>query len=93
MEAALALSRARFDVPGEVSCVGWGDASFAARLSLPLATVRMPWQRMGDAVVDVLLGIRGGKAARQVRVVPKLVIRRSISAGDVSRETTVPGST
>jgi len=93
MEAASALSRAGFDVPGGASCVGWGDEPFAARLSLPMATVRVPWQMIGEGAVDALLGIRGGKAGRQVRVVPKLVIRKSILAPDVSRETMLPGST
>jgi len=93
LRAMSTLERATAIVPGNMSVVGWGDASFARYLAMPLTTIRVPWQAAGEALVDVLFGIRGGGAGRAVRIVPKLVVRRSCDAAVVSRETNSTGFT
>jgi DNA-binding LacI/PurR family transcriptional regulator len=75
-----ALVRARIDVPGAVSVVGYDDSPLASRLWPPLTTVRLPIRDMGRLAAEKLLQRAGDepeKAAERTEVVPSLVVRES----------------
>lgn len=71
------LERRGIEVPREVSVVGYDDIFGADFCHPPLTTVTGPVEDAGRTVVDLLLGIIGGDAARQVTVPTQLRIRES----------------
>ncbi|OZB48484.1 MAG: LacI family transcriptional regulator [Cellulomonas sp. 14-74-6] len=75
-----AMSEAGRHVPDDVSVVGFDDIPLAAYLSPPLTTVVHDFDRVGAALVDLLVRqLRGGEdlSAERVVVPAPLVIRAS----------------
>ncbi len=66
-------------VPDDLSVVGYNDVPVSARLPRPLSTVRVPFDQVAAAIVDLLEEARAGAPARHVQVAPTL-IPRSTSA-------------
>ncbi len=77
--AVAAARRLGLRVPGDVSIVGFHDASFTTYLDPPLTTVRMPLAEMGASAVESLLAVINGDAVEDLRVAtpPELVVRGS----------------
>ncbi len=73
------VRRARLDVPGDASVVGFDDSAFMNCTDPPLTTVRQPIDSMGRAVVTLLANqIDGGAASdEELLFEPELVVRSS----------------
>ena len=54
--------RARLDVPGDVSIVGFDDTANAASLYPPLTTVRQPIRQLAEQAIELLVGQFEGTA-------------------------------
>lgn len=78
--ALSALARAGLSVPGDVSLVGYNDIPVVSRLPTPLTTVRVPFDQIAAAALDLL--IQGPESpADRIRVAtPTLIPRRSTTA-------------
>ena len=74
-----AIRRARLDVPGDVSVVGFDDSAFMNCTDPPLTTVRQPIDAMGRAVVTLLADQIDGASASEEELLfePELVVRNS----------------
>ena len=74
-----AVRRARLDVPGDVSVVGFDDSAFMTCTDPPLTTVRQPIEAMGRAVVTLLAQqIEGAPpGSDELLFEPELVVRGS----------------
>ncbi|AKU15947.1 LacI family DNA-binding transcriptional regulator [Luteipulveratus mongoliensis] len=77
--AIRAAHRARLDVPGDVSVIGYDDSAFMGSVDPPLTTVRQPIEGMGRAAVTALTAQIGGDPALvdELLFEPELVVRRS----------------
>jgi LacI family transcriptional regulator len=71
-----AARRAGFDVPGDLSIVGFDDTPMASRIWPPLTTVRLPIREMGKAAAALLIGPRAA-LVRPISFVPEIVVRQS----------------
>ena len=74
-----ALAAGGLSVPGDVSVVGFDDDPLAEWLTPPLATVRQPFQEMGERAVRCLreqLADPSAAAASSHHVVPVTFVRR-----------------
>jgi DNA-binding LacI/PurR family transcriptional regulator len=74
-----AIRRARLQVPGDVSVVGFDDSAFMNCTDPPLTTVRQPIDAMGRAVVTLLANQIDGAEASEEELLfePELVVRSS----------------
>jgi DNA-binding LacI/PurR family transcriptional regulator len=74
-----AVRRARLEVPGDVSVVGFDDSAFMTCTDPPLTTVRQPIESMGRAVVTLLAQqIEGAPpGSDELLFEPELVVRGS----------------
>ena len=74
-----AVRRARLDVPGDVSVVGFDDSAFMTCTDPPLTTVRQPIEAMGRAVVTLLAQQIDGAppGSDELLFEPELVVRGS----------------
>ncbi|QBI20198.1 LacI family transcriptional regulator [Egibacter rhizosphaerae] len=68
-----------YDVPGDVSIIGYDDVEFASALRVPLTTVRQPKYRLGRAAAELLLEETGDPdhTHQQVLFYPELIVRES----------------
>ncbi|MCR0984435.1 LacI family DNA-binding transcriptional regulator [Roseomonas populi] len=67
------------DVPRDLSVTGCGDTDLGHYVEPALTTVRLPWDRMGEAAVEGLLALIEGRRADPLTVLPHtLVERRSV---------------
>jgi LacI family transcriptional regulator len=68
-----------FQVPRDVSVIGFGDVPLASMTDPPLTTVREPFQEMGYRAADIVLRmVEGKKLPRRTLTLPvELVIRNS----------------
>ena len=68
-----------FQVPRDLSIIGFGDVPMASMTDPPLTTVREPFQEMGYRAADMLFKILEGKkpARRNITLPVELVIRNS----------------
>ncbi len=67
-----------FDVPGELSVVGFDDAPAAAAATPPLTTVHQPLRRKGLMAARRLLEVQAGRRSTRSRRLPtELVVRAS----------------
>lgn len=78
--AIAALEAARelgISVPGQLSVTGFDDIPDAARLPLPLTTVRQPFSEIGTAATRLLLRLLCGDAvpADTLLIAPELMVR------------------
>ena len=69
-------------VPGDMSIAGFNDQEFAAHLSPPLTTIRIPVEEMGQRSAELLLQLIAGSAADAgpVTLGYELVARQSTAA-------------
>ena len=90
MGAIRALREAKFQVPTDVSVIGFDDIQSAAYQNPPLTTVRQPLREMGRIAAETLLSrIRNSEfqSGGEIMVEPELVIR-----GTTCRPQTNPGA-
>ncbi len=65
-------------VPTDLSVIGFDDIPEAALCDPPLTTVRQPLREMGEAAMDMLLDLLGGKdGSTHVRLPVELIVRES----------------
>lgn len=85
--AIRAARRQGFDVPGDVSVVGFDDSPLIAFTDPPLTTIRKPVPAMGQAAVRTLLEEIGGTPAPPSEFVfmPELVVRGSTASAPGER--------
>jgi DNA-binding LacI/PurR family transcriptional regulator len=75
MEAA---RDAGLDVPAELSVVGVNDIPLVSHLTPPLTTIHVPTREMGEASVEMLLGLLEGRYPSAPTILPvSLVVRGS----------------
>ncbi|NGO07236.1 LacI family transcriptional regulator [Streptomyces sp. HC44] len=74
-----AARRLGISIPGELSLVGYNDTPLAARLPIPLTSVRVPLREIGRGVVDILLRSIEGKPTASAVYAPTLIPRESSS--------------
>ena len=77
-----AASDMGFDVPGDVSVIGFDDIRIASYLRPALTTIRQPISMIGKKAVELLLEmVRRGAASvprpRSVSMEPELIVRDS----------------
>jgi DNA-binding LacI/PurR family transcriptional regulator len=74
-----AIRRARLDVPGDVSVVGFDDSAFMNCTDPPLTTVRQPIDAMGRTIVTLLVNQIDGATVSDEELLfePELVVRSS----------------
>lgn len=71
------LTQLGFSVPGDVSLVGYNDIPIISRLPVPLTSVRVPFDQIAAAALE-LLNIGPSSDADRIRVAtPTLIPRRS----------------
>ena len=72
-------------VPDDIAIVGLDDIELAARVRVPLTTIRQPTSGIGSMAVDYLLSRLHGETppVRQL-LEPELIVRRSSGAADSS---------
>lgn len=70
------LAQLGFDVPGDVSVVGYDDVDGAQLAAIPLTTVRQPQYEIGHAAAELLLELASGvDEIRHIEFEPELVVR------------------
>ncbi|MEV0221358.1 LacI family DNA-binding transcriptional regulator [Streptomyces sp. NPDC050704] len=72
-----AARRLGISIPGELSLVGYNDTPLAARLPIPLTSVRVPLREIGRGAVDILLRSMEGKPTASAVYAPTLIPRES----------------
>jgi LacI family transcriptional regulator len=72
-----AARRAGFEVPGDLSIVGFDDTPMASRIWPPLTTVRLPIREMGKAAAVLLIKPSLGDRAEPVAFEPEIIVRQS----------------
>lgn len=74
-----ALEAEGLSVPGDVSVTGFNDMPFVDRIAPPLTTVRIQHAAMGTEAAELLLGEmrEPGRARREIRLQPTLIVRDS----------------
>lgn len=78
--ALSALTRMGLRVPDDVSLVGYNDIPLVSRLPIPLTSVRVPFDQIASAALD-LLACKPQASDDRVRVAtPSLIPRRSTAA-------------
>lgn len=76
--AMRAFLDAGYDVPGDVSVIGFDDIQSAAFFNPGLTTVHQPLRQMGRRAAEALLErLRGGEVESEITVSPSLVVRNS----------------
>jgi LacI family transcriptional regulator len=75
-----ALRRLGRSVPEDVSLVGYNDIPLVSRLSTPLTSVRVPFDQIAAATLDLLAHGPAGASDRIRLVSPTLIPRRSTAA-------------
>ncbi|MEO5804764.1 MAG: LacI family DNA-binding transcriptional regulator [Verrucomicrobiota bacterium] len=75
--AATVFLNQKIKIPQDLSVVGFGNILAAEHFRVPLTTLRQPKHRMGDAAVDCMLEILGGRLPTSQRLAADLVIRES----------------
>jgi LacI family transcriptional regulator len=78
--ALSALEKLGLEIPSEVSLVGYNDTPIVSRLPTPLTSVRVPFDQIAAAALDLL---KSGPLDRKDRIrvfAPTLIPRRSTAA-------------
>ena len=71
------LRAAGIRVPEDVAVAGFDDSGLAANHQPPLTTMRQPWDRISEAMVDMLLDIIAGVEREPMTLPTELVVRAS----------------
>ena len=77
MGAIRALERAGYNVPNDVSVVGYDDIPMASGFSPPLTTISQNSRRAGEVLAAGIMGLIDGKTVRSLKLPTTLVIRGS----------------
>lgn len=77
------LSRRGLSVPDDISLVGYNDVPIVSSLPVPLTSVRVPFDQIARAALDLLSKDAGGKAETIVAT-PTLFPRRSTASPPAS---------
>lgn len=77
-----AVQRAGLRIPHDLSVVGYNDIPLAARLPVPLTTVRVPFDAIAEAAVDLLIDIEAGVPASTRCFAPTLIPRGTTIRAD-----------
>lgn len=67
-------------IPHDFSVVGYNDSPFAARLTPPLTSVRIPYYQIGVKAAELIVaavGEEGGSVPVSIRLGPELIARQS----------------
>lgn len=77
----IALTARRYDLPRQFSIMGFDDISFASFVTPSLTTMKQPRLRIGEAAMDVLLGLLEGTRPdrNQVLLRSELIVRNSVA--------------
>lgn len=79
--AYVAVRRAGFRIPEDISIVGFDDTPIAGRLWPALTTVRLPIREMGSAAATLLLQTADGMATKKlITFSPEIIVRGSTAA-------------
>lgn len=78
--ALSALARLGLSVPGDVSLVGYNDIPLVSHLPTPLTSVRVPFDQIAAAALDLLAAGPIGEHDRIRVATPTLIPRRSTAA-------------
>lgn len=75
---AMAVARdLGLEIPRDLALVGYNDTDLAALLPVPLSSVSVSVEEMGEIAVDLLIEQLRGLPARSVLITPRLVVRAS----------------
>lgn len=85
--ASQAATAAGFDVPGQLSIVGFDDVPRAATWDPPLTTISQPLVDKGRVAADLLLELIDGRPPRRIQLPIELVIRSSTAPPRTDRRT------
>lgn len=77
----IALTARRYDLPRQFSVMGFDDISFANFVTPSLTTMKQPRLRIGEAAMEVLLGLLEGNLPdrKEVLLRSELVVRNSVA--------------
>jgi LacI family transcriptional regulator len=75
--AMSALRRLDLAIPGDVSLVGYNDIPIVSRLGTPMTSVRVPFDQIAAAALDLLTRGAEGEQDRIRVATPTLIPRRS----------------
>jgi LacI family transcriptional regulator, repressor for deo operon, udp, cdd, tsx, nupC, and nupG len=77
--AIKAIKAAGLSVPEDISVMGFDDIGFAEYCDPPLTTVHQPRNRMGETLMQVMLGILDGETPERTEILlpHRLVLRES----------------
>ncbi|ETX30324.1 LacI family DNA-binding transcriptional regulator [Roseivivax isoporae] len=78
--ALSAIARRGLSVPEDISLVGYNDIPIVSRLPVPLTTVRVPFDQIAAAALDLLTATDLADDDRLRVVTPSLIPRRSTAA-------------
>ena len=78
-----ALRRLELAIPGDVSLVGYNDIPIVSRLGTPMTTVRVPFDQIAVAALDLLNRGPEGTQDRIRVAAPTLIPRRSTAVAEV----------
>lgn len=77
----IALTARRYDLPRQFSVMGFDDISFASFVTPSLTTMKQPRLRIGEAAMDMLLGLLEGNHPDRNSVLlrSELIVRNSVA--------------
>lgn len=76
-----ALHHAGLRVPEDISVIGYDDLQFTGQIRPALTSVSVPINQLGQAAAELLLDEgRRGHQHREIRYLPKLIVRESTAA-------------
>lgn len=77
----IALNARRYDLPRQFSVMGFDDISFASFVTPSLTTMKQPRLRIGEAAMDMLLGLLEGNRPDRNSVLlrAELIVRNSVA--------------
>ncbi|MBL8592277.1 MAG: LacI family DNA-binding transcriptional regulator [Devosia sp.] len=77
----IALTARRYDLPRQFSVMGFDDISFASFVTPSLTTMKQPRLRIGEAAMDMLLGLLEGNRPDRNSVLlrSELIVRNSVA--------------
>ncbi len=71
------LRQQGYRIPSEISVVGFGDGVLASFFRVPLTTVRVPKQEMGENAVRLAMDLRGGATVQPRQLPVEIIVRES----------------
>ncbi|RYE48705.1 MAG: LacI family transcriptional regulator [Hyphomicrobiales bacterium] len=77
----IALTARRYDLPRQFSVMGFDDISFASFVTPSLTTMKQPRLRIGEAAMDMLLGLLEGNRPDRNSILlrSELIVRNSVA--------------